>query len=592
MGRLRRLPVRGSTHPGTLSLLLLALGVCILRTAGPRLFAVGSSRPPVAGCRLEVRAAPAEVEPASATSEEAPWESLAKTAADLFEDGSEFFVDTLKFAFQGEDLLVADAVQNRSDPSGVFGGVEGESLDALQEAVSTQAESLSQFMAQASELNIAPTDFADSLSTVRRSIKDVEDKVETVVGEAQTKRSGRPRPPEALPTAKRRRFGLAVQDAAARTGANGWVVPVRAWIYRRNEQRHRIRMALARRILMEMIHGITNVSKEGLRRYEERGRLIFRTLAFRGGERNVVMSIKFDGEDTWRELPPTNRQGRAEVDVAIPDHLVETASVEGMLNFTVQIPPEKLGPGEVVIARGSALFFPPEGVMVISDIDDTVKVTEVFLGKDMVVRNTFLEEFRPVSGMVNLYRSWAEEFGAAFAFVSNSPPELQEPLKDFLISSGFPRAPLYLRPLLGETKEERSAFKERTITAILQQFPRRKVVLVGDSGERDPSICAELLRRHPVQVSKVLIRQVSPKAPVDEEIFAGIPSHRWQVFTDPAEATLPDELRDLASVPGLLSYAKSIGSKALQEAATTVLPENPEDDETMRQEDPRQLSAT
>ncbi|OLQ11690.1 hypothetical protein AK812_SmicGene4427 [Symbiodinium microadriaticum] len=63
---------------------------------------------------LKVRAAPAEVEPASATSEE-----------DLFEDGSEFFVDTLKFAFQG------------SDPSGVFGGVEGESLDALQEALAS-----------------------------------------------------------------------------------------------------------------------------------------------------------------------------------------------------------------------------------------------------------------------------------------------------------------------------------------------------------------------------------------------------------------------------------------------------------------------
>ena len=30
---------------------------------------------------------------------------------------------------------------------------------------------------------------------------------------------------------------------------------------------------------------------------QERGRLIFRTLAFRGGERNVGLAIKFDGED-------------------------------------------------------------------------------------------------------------------------------------------------------------------------------------------------------------------------------------------------------------------------------------------------------
>lgn len=31
---------------------------------------------------------------------------------------------------------------------------------------------------------------------------------------------------------------------------------------------------------------------------QERGRLIFRTLAFRGGERNVVLSVKFDGEES------------------------------------------------------------------------------------------------------------------------------------------------------------------------------------------------------------------------------------------------------------------------------------------------------
>lgn len=62
-----------------------------------------------------------------------------------------------------------------------------------------------------------------------------------------------------------------------------------------------------------------------------------------------------------------------------------------------------------ITARASSLLIQPEGVLVISDIDDTVKVTEVFMGKDMVVRNTFLEEFRAVSGMVSLYQSWSKE---------------------------------------------------------------------------------------------------------------------------------------------------------------------------------------
>ncbi|CAJ1394777.1 unnamed protein product [Effrenium voratum] len=487
--------------------------------------------------------------------EPAAWEKVAQTAADVFGDTSEFFVDTLSAAFQGQEELVAE----NESASKLLGEVPGESLATLQEAVRTQSQSVSIFLEQASSLSIAPAEFTSALGLVRRSSIDVEDKVADVLGEAL------PTSQEVL-APKKGRYGLAVHDAAARTGADGWVVPVRAWIYRRNEQRHRIRMTLARKIMMEMIHGIKNVSKEGLRRYEERGRLIFRTLAFRGGERNVGLAIKFDGEDKWREMPPTNGKGRVEVDVPLPVHLVDAASEGGILNFTVLLPEDKSRKIEAISARASALLIPPEGVLVISDIDDTVKVTEVFLGKDSVVRNTFLEEFRPVSGMVNLYRSWAEEFGAAFAFVSNSPPELQEPLREFLVNSGFPKAPVFLRPL-GGSKEERANFKEMQISELLRQYPRKKVVLVGDSGERDPIVCAELLRRHPVQVIKVLIRQVSPDMLVDKEIFAGIPEDRWQVFSDPAEAGLPDELRDLASVPGFLSFAASLGSKAIKGAA-------------------------
>lgn len=479
---------------------------------------------------------------------------MSQSAAELVGDTSEFFVDTLKAAFDGaEEELVTE---NESTAVSLLEDLPGETLATLQEVVWNQSESVKQLLVQASSLSIKPSDFVDALGLVRRSSAEVEDKVANALEAFPS------RPEVKQPES---RYGLAVHDTAARTGANGWVVPIRAWIYRRNDRRHRIRMALARKIMMEMIHGIKNISKEGVRRYEERGRLIFRSLAFRGGERNVVLSVKFDGEDEWRDLPPTNGNGRVEVDVTVPEHLVEKAAEDGLLNLTVRLP------GEDITARASALLVQPEGVLVISDIDDTVKVTEVFLGKDMVVRNTFLEEFRPVSGMVNLYRSWWEDYGATFAFVSNSPPELQEPLREFLINAGFPLAPVFLRPL-GGSKEDRIAFKEQTISELLRQFPRKKAVLVGDSGERDPIVCAELLRRHPVQVSKVLIRQVSPTASVDEAIFAGIPPDRWQVFRDPREAQLPDELRDLASVSGILGFARSLGSKALQEAAS-VLPE-------------------
>ena len=52
-----------------------------------------------------------------------------------------------------------------------------------------------------------------------------------------------------------------------------------------------------------------------------------------------------------------------------------------------------------------------EGFSVISDIDDTIKVTEV-LDKRAVVENTLFKAFRPVEGMAEIYRRWARAGGS------------------------------------------------------------------------------------------------------------------------------------------------------------------------------------
>jgi len=442
--------------------------------------------------------------------------------------------------------------------------------DGLKDALLAQSTVLVKFADKARSLASSPENFISSLAEVFRSVEDVEEAARLAINSSNPEQVniaedvGSAGEDEEEATEEAAPYGLAVHDSAARRSATGnWVVPVQAWIYRRNEARHKIRMALCRKLLVEMYHGIKDIDEKAEKLYEERGRLIFRTLAFRGGERNSMLEVRFDGEEAWRPLPPTGRDGRVKTELTVKAATAERASTDkgpvgrSELGFTVRIPAAKAG-GQEVTQRAAVLLTEPTGVLVISDIDDTVKVTEVFLGEDMVVRNTFLEEFRPVAGMAQLYRSWERDFGAALAFVSNSPPEFQEPLHDFLADSGFPRSPIHLRPL-GGTKEERRSFKQRKIEELLAQFPFRKVVLVGDSGERDPVVGAELLRQYPEQVVKVLIRQVDPQFTVDPSIFQGIPQERWQVFADPCQARLPDELRD-RSVPHFL--VSEAGTKA------------------------------
>ena len=52
-------------------------------------------------------------------------------------------------------------------------------------------------------------------------------------------------------------------------------------------------------------------------------------------------------------------------------------------------------------------------------------------------------------------------------------------------------------------------YKTGVIERILADFPRRRFLLVGDSGEQDPEIYGAIARKHPEQVERIFIRNVA-----------------------------------------------------------------------------------
>ncbi len=183
------------------------------------------------------------------------------------------------------------------------------------------------------------------------------------------------------------------------------------------------------------------------------------------------------------------------------------------------------------------------GLSVVSDIDDTIKVTQV-RDRKVLLRRTFLEPFQPVPGMAEVYRAWADKSGAQFYYVSASPWQLFLPLSEFVNSNGFPAAAFHLRKFRWKDQsilslfESPEQYKPAVIEPLLQQFPHHRFVLVGDAGERDPEIYANLARRYPQQVVRILVRDVTGE-PADSEryraAFRGLPAGLWQVFRTPAE---------------------------------------------------------
>jgi phosphatidate phosphatase APP1 len=193
---------------------------------------------------------------------------------------------------------------------------------------------------------------------------------------------------------------------------------------------------------------------------------------------------------------------------------------------------------------GVAFCLEPEGISVISDIDDTIKVSNVRNKKELL-RNTFTREFQAVDGMAAAYQKWAAD-GASFHYVSASPWQLYEPLANFVEAAGFPAGTFHLKTFRAKDSTALDLFANPTehklaiIESLMTRFPKRTFILVGDSGEKDPEVYGQIARKHPQQVERIYIRNVTGE-PADgeryREAFDEVPRAILHIFTDPAALT-------------------------------------------------------
>ncbi|MFN3190335.1 MAG: phosphatidate phosphatase App1 family protein [Aureliella sp.] len=202
--------------------------------------------------------------------------------------------------------------------------------------------------------------------------------------------------------------------------------------------------------------------------------------------------------------------------------------------------------GTSVPTNGKIHFVPPYGLSVISDIDDTIKLTDATSKKEMLA-NTFLRPFEVIEGMAELYRSWQQK-GCVFHYVSSSPWQLYLPLSEFCSSTNFPDGSMHLRyfrvrdQMFKRFRLLRRNSKVAIIAGIFKRLPHRKFILVGDSGEKDPEIYRFLARRFPGSVSAILIRELKQR-PFDRKRLTRLESLQGEyvdlvrVFQHPSEIT-------------------------------------------------------
>ncbi|KAM5345615.1 hypothetical protein ACJ41O_011476 [Fusarium nematophilum] len=195
----------------------------------------------------------------------------------------------------------------------------------------------------------------------------------------------------------------------------------------------------------------------------------------------------------------------------------------------------------------------PEGWGVISDIDDTIKVT---LTSDPlgILKSTFVDTPTPIAGMPELYADLQSILprDSPWFYVSASPYNLYPLLRDFR-DRYFPPGTMILRDsswrtvsgLLSALTMGTEEYKADRMKKIHSWLPKRKMILIGDSTQSDPEAYGEVYRAVPGWIKMILIRKATDIASFGieeknqperfEKAFKDVPRDAWHVFEEPRE---------------------------------------------------------
>ena len=321
-------------------------------------------------------------------------------------------------------------------------------------------------------------------------------------------------------------------DAAA------WLVPMRAWVYD-NRDTPFVEDAIES-------WAIKHFEKDLERQLDadERSQLLACLANFIADDKSDEV-VRFTFADdaastTFQFSESTTDNGVVEEVIRIPDQLVrECYARQSRENRWLEIDAQT-GDGHGT-GRGRIRFLEPEGLSVVSDIDDTIKITQVPAGKKTVLRNTFLKKFKAADGMRERYLKFVSASDASdtcFHYVSGSPWQLYRPLTQFLFEhEQFPAGTVHMKNLR-KNLFDRGALRDimafalggdlatleqkvRQITNLMIHLPRRQFILVGDSGEKDPEVYRAIQRLFPHQVLQIYIRDVLGERLTGMEMITG-----------------------------------------------------------------------
>ena len=311
---------------------------------------------------------------------------------------------------------------------------------------------------------------------------------------------------------------------------NYWHLPIHGWIY--EPQNSQFRKAALAKVLQEKYGLKADARTEA--NFDRRVNLMIAD-----NERGKQAVIRIGNR--VHALPASAPNGHFEAVITLAADEAQQIATDNIITYTAV-----MGNHEQRSFSGQVYLAPPTGISVISDIDDTIKISHV-TDHAKLLDYSFFRDFEAVPGMAALYEDWSTS-GTAVHLVSSSPWQFYSLLSEFTDTAGFPWASLHLKMVRFRDETLINVFKPGTetkpgqINPILARYPGRRFVLVGDSGEQDPEVYAGIFHQHPEQIERIYIRNITNATRDDSRfasVFEGIAAERWMLFEDPSSLELP-----------------------------------------------------
>ena len=140
--------------------------------------------------------------------------------------------------------------------------------------------------------------------------------------------------------------------------------------------------------------------------------------------------------------------------------------------------------------------------LVVSDLDDTLKVSQTSSNVRTVIRGLFMKE--AFAGMSTLYQELVGPSGN-FVLISSSPRAIRGKVHRFLVKHQFPEHEIWLRDWVKQPKIKE--YKRKNFQRLKETYPG-PFILVGDDQEYDPEVFTEFAAANPGLVLRIYIRRI------------------------------------------------------------------------------------